>query len=67
MPYRRRACGWRFSMRIGTAMESSKPGFQTWALATYLLTTRFRTRLSSRRLIPPFIIGLNVDVPRGYF
>ena len=39
MPYRCRACRNRFSIRTGTVMEGSKLGYQTWALATMLLTT----------------------------
>ena len=39
MPYRCRDCRKRFSTRTGTVMESSKLGYQTWALATFLLTT----------------------------
>ena len=39
MPYRCRDCRKRFSTRTGTVMESSKLGYQIWALATFLLTT----------------------------
>ena len=41
MPYRcrERECRKRFSVRTGTVMQSSKLGYQTWALAIYLLTT----------------------------
>lgn len=41
MPYRCRGrdCRRRFSVRVGTAMEDSKLGYQTWALAIYILTT----------------------------
>lgn len=39
MPYRCRDCRKRFSVRTGTVMADSKLGYQTWALATYLLTT----------------------------
>ncbi len=39
MPYRCRDCRKRFSVRTGTVMAQSKLGYQTWALATYLLTT----------------------------
>ncbi len=39
MPYRCRDCRKRFSTRTGTVMEGTKLGYQTWALATYLLTT----------------------------
>ena len=41
MPYRcrERECRKRFSVRVGTIMEDSKLGLQTWALAFYLLTT----------------------------
>ena len=39
MPYRCRDCRKRFSVRTGTDMADYKLGYQTWALATYLLTT----------------------------
>ena len=44
MPYRcrERDCGSRFSVRTGTAMEGSKLGYQTWAIAIYLLTTNLK-------------------------
>ena len=42
MPYRCRDCRKRFSVRTGTAMESSKLGFQTWAIAIYLATTSLK-------------------------
>jgi len=39
MPYRCRTCRKHFSVRIGTAMQSTKLGYRKWALATYLLVT----------------------------
>ena len=42
MPYRCRDCRKRFSVRTGTAMEASKLGCQTWAVAIYLLTTSLK-------------------------
>ena len=39
MPYRCRTCRKRFSVRIGTAMEDTKLGYQVWAMAIYILTT----------------------------
>lgn len=39
MPYRCRDCRKFFSVRTGTAMESSKLSYQVWVLATYLMTT----------------------------
>ena len=39
MPHRCRDCDKRFSVRLGTAMESSKLGYQIWAMATYLMMT----------------------------
>ena len=39
MPYRCRDCRQYFSVRKGTGMQSSKLGYQTWALAFYLLAT----------------------------
>ena len=49
MPYRCRDCGKRFSVRVGTVMQSSKLGYQTWLLATYLLTTSLKS-VSSMKL-----------------
>lgn len=42
MRFRCRDCRKRFSVRTGTVMESSKLGFQTWVLATFLLTTNLK-------------------------
>lgn len=42
MPYRCRDCRKRFSVKTGTVMEGSNLGFQTWALAAYLLTTSLK-------------------------
>ena len=42
MPYRCRDCRKRFSVKTGTVMEGSNLGYQTWALAAYLLTTSFK-------------------------
>ena len=44
MPYRCRAkgCAKRFSVRIGTPLQESKLGYQTWAIAIYLLTTSLK-------------------------
>ena len=42
MPYRCRDCRKRFSVRTGTTMEASNLGYQTWAVATYLLTTNLK-------------------------
>ena len=44
MPYRCRekACAKRFSVRTKTPMESSKLGFQTWAIALYQVTTNLK-------------------------
>ena len=39
MPYRCRDCRRFFSVRTGTVMQSSKLGYQTWAIAIYLLNT----------------------------
>ena len=53
MPYRCRAkgCAKRFSARIGTPLEESKLGYQTWAIAIYLLTTGLKG-VSSMKLPP---------------
>ena len=44
MPYRCRedGCRKRFSVKTGTVMEGSNLGYQTWALASYLLTTSLK-------------------------
>lgn len=44
MPYRCRekGCAKRFSVRTGTVMEASNLGYQTWAIATYLVTTSLK-------------------------
>ncbi len=39
MPYRCRGCRAHFSVRKGTVMQSSKVGFQKWAIAIYMMTT----------------------------
>jgi len=39
MPYRCRACRKFFSVKTGTVMQSSKLGYQAWALALYFLAT----------------------------
>ncbi len=51
MPFRCRAksCRKRFSVRTGTVMESSKLGFQVWAIAIYLMTTNLKG-ISSMKL-----------------
>lgn len=44
MPYRCREnkCRKKFSVRTGTVMEGSHLGYQTWAIAIYLLTTNLK-------------------------
>ena len=44
MPYRCRDnnCGKRFSVKTATVMQSSNLGYQTWAIAIYLLTTSIK-------------------------
>ena len=38
-PYRCRDCRKDFSVKLGTLMQGSNLGFQTWALAIYIITT----------------------------
>ena len=38
-PYRCRDCRKDFSVKLGTLMQGSNLGFQTWALAIYIVTT----------------------------
>ena len=51
MPFRCREkqCAKRFSVRTGTVMQSSKLGFQVWAIATCLMTTNLKG-ISSMKL-----------------
>ncbi|MDE0002609.1 MAG: transposase [Rhodospirillaceae bacterium] len=51
MPYRCREkeCAKRFSAKTGTVMEGLKLGFQTWMIATCLLSTSLRS-VSSMKL-----------------
>ena len=52
MPYRcreRKVCGKRFSVRTHTVMESSKLGYQVWAIAMYLVATNLKG-ISSMKL-----------------
>ena len=51
MPFRCREkqCAKRFSVRTGTVMQSSKLGFQDWAIAIYLLSTNLKG-ISSMKL-----------------
>ena len=51
MPYRCREkeCRKRFSVRVGTVMEGSNLGFQTWAIAIYLSLTSLKS-VSSMKL-----------------
>ena len=42
MPYRCRECGKRFSVKTKTVMEGSNLGYQTWAMAIYLLSTSLK-------------------------
>lgn len=48
MPYRCRAKDYRkrFSVRVGGAPQDSRLGYQTWALAVYLMTTELKGRSS---------------------
>ena len=50
MPYRCRVkdCRKRFSVRVGTVLQDSKLGYQTWALAVYLMTTELKGRASMK-------------------
>ena len=49
MPYRCRSCRKRFSTKTGTVMESSKLGFQIWAIAIFLIATNLKG-ISSMKL-----------------
>lgn len=49
MPYRCRACRRYFSVKYGTVMQDSKLGYQTWAIAVFLLNTHLKG-ISSMKL-----------------
>ena len=51
MPYRcwDKECGKRFSLKVGTVMEGSNLGYQTWAIAIYLTLTSKKS-VSSMKL-----------------
>ena len=51
MPYRCREklCSKRFSVKVGTVMESSNLDYQTWAIAMYLMVTNLKG-ISSMKL-----------------
>ena len=44
MPYRcrQKGCAKRFSVKTGTVMQASNLGYQTWAVAIYLVTTSLK-------------------------
>ena len=49
MPFRCRDCRTRFSVKTGSVMQSSKLGYQTWAVAIYLSLTSLKS-VSSMKL-----------------
>lgn len=49
MPFRRRDCRQRFSVRSGTVMAHAKLGCQVWAMAIYRFTTSLQS-VSSMKL-----------------
>ena len=42
MPFRCRDCGKWFSAKTGTVMQSSKLGYQVWAIAIYMMSTNLK-------------------------
>ena len=42
MPYRCKDCRHHFSVRKGTVMQSSKLGYQKWAIAIYMVATSLK-------------------------
>ena len=48
MPYRCRECRKFFSVKTGTVMQSSKLGYQVWAIAAYLMTTGIKGQSSMK-------------------
>lgn len=49
MPFRCRGCNKLFSVKVGSIMEGSNLGYQTWAIAIYALTTNLKG-ISSMKL-----------------
>ena len=49
MPYRCRDCRKRFSAKVGTALEGSNLGYQSWVIGIYLLATGLKG-ISSMKL-----------------
>ena len=49
MPYRCNDCKKRFSVKSNSVMDSSKLGYQKWAIAIFLVTTSLK-RESSMKL-----------------
>ena len=47
-PYRCRDCRKDFSAKTGTLMQGSNLGFQTWAIAVYLVTTGIKGQASMK-------------------
>ncbi len=50
MPWRcaERECRKRFSVRVGTPLQGSPLGYQTWIIAIYLLTTSLKSQSSMK-------------------
>ena len=48
MPYHCRDCHRYFSVRVGTAMQSSRIGFQKWGIAFWMMSTGFKGTSSVR-------------------
>ena len=51
MPYRCKDCHAYFSVRKGTTMQSSKLGYQTWALAIHLVATSVKGVRSAPQIL----------------
>ena len=62
MPYRCKDCRQFFSVRKGTAMQSSKLGYQKWAAAIYLVATSLKD-VSSMKLYR----DLKVSQPTAWY
>ena len=56
-PYRCRDCRKCFSVKTGTLMHSSKLGYQTWAIAIYLLNTGIKGTASMK-------LHRDLDIPQ---
>ena len=64
MPYRCRDCGEYFSVKKGSVMESSRLGYQKWAIAMYMMVTGIQGGFVLHGFLnPPNEITAGLDIP----